>query len=86
MNEFLDKAMAANFDSILKQAGGCKTLLLAHNGYIGKIRNQPGLKVSLGGELKRKYGVSYYALGTTFIKEMYLRLTEKPGGIQSFSY
>lgn len=64
--EFRDKAMATNFDRIYKQAGGCKTVLLAHNLHVGKVSNQPGLKVSLGGELSKKYGVSYYALGTTF--------------------
>lgn len=66
--EFRDKAMAANFDRIYKQAGACKTILLAHNGHIGKTRNQPGLKVSLGGELFKKYGTTYYALGTSFYR------------------
>ncbi|WP_316797591.1 erythromycin esterase family protein [Pedobacter agri] len=67
-NEFRDKAMASNFERIYKQAGECKTILFAHNSHIGKVRNQPGLKVSLGGELNKKYGVSYYALGTTFYR------------------
>lgn len=43
-------------------------MVCPHNLHIGKKRNSPGLRLSLGGELNKVFADSYYSLGTSFFR------------------